>query len=284
MNQMLQKGNNKIINWYWGVLIVLIVGIVNIIFIQIIWIELLWIITLLSVIVWNLEYGFKVSLIGQIFTTAFMIIIEWSTGDLYDLDYLSILLVIIAYNFIFTFVVGYAFSRIRTLLHEVNEHAIRDPLTKLYNRRMLEETSHSLLDSAKRKQFNIGVLALDLDHFKRVNDQYGHDNGDRILIEFSKIMLSNVRVMDYCYRIGGEEFLILLPDIDLTIALDIGERIRKRISESTIIIEEQPVNITVSIGVHLSDEQDTDLGEMLKRADEALYSSKQTGRNKVTII
>lgn len=165
------------------------------------------------------------------------------------------------------------------------ELAVTDALTGLYNRRYLESQLASLIEQAVNRGKLLSVLTLDVDYFKSVNDTYGHDAGDRVLQEVAGRIRGCVRSVDLACRTGGEEFVVVLPDTDLTVAERIGERIRKSVAA-------RPFNpgpgciltITASLGVSSIGSADDSLEELLKRADRALYRAKHEGRNRVVPI
>ena len=127
-------------------------------------------------------------------------------------------------------------------------------------------------------------MMLDLDRFKLVNDTYGHAAGDAVLREFSRRLQANVRTMDLVARMGGEEFMVIMPDVTPDLAGEIAERIRSATADPQFIIDddEQAIDVTVSIGFAVLNEVESVL-ELIKRADTALYDSKNSGRNRVTL-
>lgn len=161
--------------------------------------------------------------------------------------------------------------------------AITDPLTKLLNRRFFIERSESEINRAKRYHASITVLMLDLDHFKRINDNFGHKAGDTVLVEVSKALKKSVRDIDLVGRYGGEEFIILCPESDSASSLQVAQRIREDIENLTLDLNNQPVRMTISIGVAVeSSGENLSLDTLVQHADEALYRSKENGRNLVT--
>lgn len=163
------------------------------------------------------------------------------------------------------------------------ELAVTDQLTGLYNRRFLTGQLEPLASRAARGGEPVSVLLADIDHFKKVNDTFGHDVGDEVLREFAARMASNVRPMDVACRLGGEEFVVIMPATRGDSAAMAAERLRRNIVAAPFSIKggTESLAVTVSIGVATS-EIDTDTGErILKRADEALYQAKQQGRNRV---
>lgn len=160
--------------------------------------------------------------------------------------------------------------------------AITDELTGLHNRRCLKLILDREYQRGIRHHSDLSCLALDLDHFKQVNDTYGQDVGDTVLQRFASILMDNIRSSDSCFRIGGEEFIILLPQTDLHGALKTAEKIR-------IAVENEQFNgvdhtITVSIGLSTSSQhQPVKNEELLHSADSALYRAKQKGRNRTEL-
>ena len=159
--------------------------------------------------------------------------------------------------------------------------AWQDPLTQLLNRRGFENRANREWARAIRFKRPLALLALDLDHFKAVNDSFGHPAGDHVLRTLAAQCRELLRDMDILARMGGEEFSILLPETGLDQARVVAERIRKAVQELKITWEGRPVPVTLSIGLAMRGPGDTDLEEVLARADQALYRAKQTGRNRV---
>lgn len=163
----------------------------------------------------------------------------------------------------------------RAKLGQLDQQAKSDPLTGLANRRAMEER----LQAWQRLGTPFSVISLDIDHFKRVNDTFGHDTGDDVLRQFAELLRQSCRERDLPCRVGGEEFILLLPEASVRTAIDVAERFRAR-QEATPI---EPVGqITVSLGVvHWSPRGGRSVQDVLKRADELLYQAKQAGRNRV---
>ena len=160
--------------------------------------------------------------------------------------------------------------------------AVRDPLTGLYNRRYMQEFLERELHSARRRHRPVAVMMLDLDHFKRYNDAFGHAAGDHILASLGEILLRAVRAEDVACRYGGEEFTLILPDCTLQQATVRAEVICKRVAEIHSHQAQRPAGrITISIGVAAFDETTDRVDLLLKFADDALYTAKRNGRNRV---
>lgn len=170
-------------------------------------------------------------------------------------------------------------TRNRGLVWRISREARVDELTHLLNRRGFDERAEIELARARREDASLGVVAFDLDHFKRVNDEFGHEVGDRVLINLAECFRSEMRETDVAARMGGEEFVALLPGADLEESRDFAERVRR-----TLRSAEQPgvPMVTVSAG---ADAAIAPLGieQLLKRADMALYAAKSRGRDRTVI-
>jgi diguanylate cyclase (GGDEF)-like protein len=163
---------------------------------------------------------------------------------------------------------------------EVQEQAATDPLTGFRTRRWFFEHGDKLMSQSQRYDTPLAVLISDLDHFKRINDEYGHLKGDRVLRSLALIFLQEMRKADAVCRYGGEEFAVLLPQTDLTSAMAIAERLRRRAAEVTV--EDTDAALSVSIGVATVRETNSrSLTDLIAAADEALYRAKHEGRNRV---
>ncbi|MBQ0960114.1 GGDEF domain-containing protein [Ideonella sp. 4Y11] len=162
------------------------------------------------------------------------------------------------------------------------ELAGTDVLTGLRNRRALLQSLAGEVALARRSQRPLCLAVLDLDHFKSINDQHGHAAGDQVLREFSALMRSELRAYDTCGRLGGEEFVVLMPDTDLAQALASIDRLRATLAHRPLAWIDESVELTVSAGVaSLADTSDADGASLLRAADEALYQAKRDGRNRV---
>jgi len=158
-----------------------------------------------------------------------------------------------------------------------------DDLTKMYNRRYFMELAEQEFYRAKRYGRDLAFLMLDIDFFKKVNDNYGHPAGDEVLRELSKTLKLLIRKSDILGRLGGEEFGLLLPEINIEDAYNVAEKIRKEIQQKDIYYENTKINITISAGISGLNVEIKSLERLIKNSDKALYSSKQSGRNRVTI-
>ncbi|MBS1272459.1 MAG: Response regulator PleD [Candidatus Marinimicrobia bacterium] len=175
-----------------------------------------------------------------------------------------------------------------SLFQQVKEQAIKDGMTGLYNRRYFEEQMRKELERSSRYNNDLSFLILDIDHFKSVNDTYGHLNGDEILKKIAHIILDSSRNIDIPIRYGGEEFVIILPETHLEDAHVLAERLRKRIEEHAFqltgeVAKKTPeISITVSIGLsHVEESEEISAEELVERGDKALYFAKEHVRNQV---
>lgn len=172
---------------------------------------------------------------------------------------------------------------LRNSVDQTMEKAVTDQLTGLHNRRYMESQLKLLLDRASIGGAPVSVLIADIDHFKRVNDLFGHDAGDDVIRQFSERLASNFRPRDLACRFGGEEFVVIMPETNPEDAMQIAERLRQSIASAPFYIgrNRDQLDVTCSVGVSVGN-QPSDIPEtVLKRADQALYSAKQCGRNRV---
>jgi diguanylate cyclase (GGDEF)-like protein len=158
-----------------------------------------------------------------------------------------------------------------------------DGLTGLYNRRHFDAIGASEWARFQRYRRPLSVLVLDVDHFKAINDRFGHDLGDNVLKIIASVCTSVRRGSDTAARIGGEEFGVLLPETGGQAAFALAERLRLQVRACVPMIEQQRVDLSVSIGIAEADPDMTDIHVLLKRADAALYDAKHNGRNRVAI-
>jgi len=171
---------------------------------------------------------------------------------------------------------------LRHRLAESVEMSVTDALTGLHNRRYMEGHLRTLVAEAARTGRPLSMLVADIDHFKAVNDTYGHDAGDAVLKEFSVRIKRNTRGVDLACRLGGEEFVIIMPDTDIERAYQVGERLRAGIAaEEFAISDDQSIRVTASVGIGTLEGPDDTPETMFKRADNALYIAKRNGRNRV---
>lgn len=165
----------------------------------------------------------------------------------------------------------------------LHEDSIRDPLTKLYNRRFMNESLHRELLRARRADSPLSLIILDLDRFKSINDEYGHDVGDDVLVTVAQSLSRAVREEDYMYRYGGEEFVIVLPGANLDIARERAQEACRKVRALRIDTEKGTLQITISAGVATFPEHGNTQEELIVQADKALYLAKQSGRDRIQL-
>ena len=166
-------------------------------------------------------------------------------------------------------------------LKEVQRLAITDPLTGLYNPRHFNEAAEAEVERTCRYGHPLSAIMLDIDHFKRVNDTYGHTVGDHLLQGVAESLRQELRGVDVMGRYGGDEFAVLLPETDLAVAEQVAERLRRRIAQRRLNTDKGPTSVTASLGVTAVDCENPTLETLLSRADKALYVAKRRGRNQV---
>ncbi len=163
----------------------------------------------------------------------------------------------------------------------LKKELLQDPLTQIYNRRFMDYQLELAIDEFKTFGTTLGLLFIDIDHFKRVNDQYGHDAGDKVLSAVAQTLALNVRSSDYVGRYGGEEFIALLRGVNPQEMRLMAERLRLLIAEASMEIDASTsIAVTISIGCAYYQDDGTK-ASLLKTADQNMYQAKQTGRNKV---
>lgn len=164
------------------------------------------------------------------------------------------------------------------------EHLARiDPLTGLYNRRHLYDVAHQNMELTSRKSTPFGIILLDLDRFKDVNDRFGHGVGDEILKAVAARLKQVPRKSDVAARFGGEEFILILPDSDKEAALNLAERLRAEIESIRVECEGGPARVTASFGVSIVRSKSDGIDRMIGKADKAVYAAKDYGRNQVVM-
>lgn len=164
---------------------------------------------------------------------------------------------------------------------ELQHQALTDPLTGLSNRRQYEMLFHRELARHKRHQTPLALGMIDLDHFKRINDEHGHEFGDQVLRTVGEALREPLRSCDILGRFGGEEFILILPETNLEQAIDIAERMRKALRSAAIIKDGQTIHITATFAITEVCDKDQEISDVIRRADEALYQGKRAGRDRV---
>lgn len=180
---------------------------------------------------------------------------------------------------------GYA-DKLWENFHVSMQMATTDKVTGLYNRHYMTSHLETQLQASREKDKEISLMMLDIDHFKKVNDTYGHAIGDKVLAEFSQRIVQNIRGVDLAARYGGEEFVVIMPETSEEWALMVAERLRKCMEEELFLegdAKHQAIPVTVSIGVVTSKSEEYTTEKLLALADKALYEAKNGGRNRVKV-
>ena len=166
---------------------------------------------------------------------------------------------------------------------ELERAARLDYLTGICNRRAMQDLAQRAIASSRRHGTPLALMIIDVDHFKRINDQLGHQGGDRALVEAVSRIRDSLRSEDLVGRLGGEEFVVLMPNTDAQSALAAGERIRTAFTVQAMNIDGQALPVTVSVGVAVMQAEDQQFSQLLRRADHAMYAAKAAGRNRVML-
>lgn len=174
--------------------------------------------------------------------------------------------------------------KLMLLYNETRQLSITDGLTKLYNNRYFKEIFEREFERAKRFNKDLSLILLDIDHFKSINDNYGHVQGDSVLKEIGSILKDSTRKIDIVARYGGEEFAILSNDTSLNNTCILAEKIRKNVESYAFRTEKQPLRVTISLGVASLAADAHNIMDLIEMADSSLYQAKEGGRNKVCVF
>lgn len=204
-----------------------------------------------------------------------LILVEQNFENAFDVDKVRLLTVIAQQ-------VGMAMENV-DLYHKMHELAVRDNLTGAYNRMYFHERLEAELMNAKNECYEVTVAMIDIDHFKKFNDTYGHLFGDKVLRSISELMNQFIRSKDVMARFGGEEFIILFPHTSLARAYELVEELRKKIASTNVSDDRVCVSVTGSFGIASFPQNASNAMELLKNVDDALYEAKNSGRNSVRI-
>ncbi len=187
-------------------------------------------------------------------------------------------------NILLSMALGDRIGSLENEKRRAEKMAMTDSLTGLYNRRAFHEVGAHEVIRCNRFGHSLSLITLDIDHFKNINDTYGHIVGDKALQHLARILSDGFREVDLIARIGGEEFAILLPETDDDLAVDIAERLRKNIENYSFKVDDSKISFTSSFGVSTKTEKIDTLDKMLQNADQAMYKAKENGRNNVVIL
>ena len=171
-------------------------------------------------------------------------------------------------------------EKLRRQIVDLSELVLTDALTGLYNFRHFKYVLQAEMDRSKRSGIPTSLVMIDLDHFKRINDEYGHEVGNIVLKAVADILVSEVRTTDVVCRYGGEEFAIIFPETHLNLAVKVADRIREMIAFTPAVYDGGEIDITASMGASVYMKASTlDIGEFIDSVDKYLYEAKQSGRN-----
>ncbi len=208
-------------------------------------------------------------------SVALLLLLPSVLAHLQALEVSSVLVTLILNN-VFSFI----FARKMQLQHdELEKLATRDALTGAGNRRLFDEKIHDCINHYERSQVPAALILLDIDHFKRINDVHGHGRGDEVLIGLTELLRARLRAVDGIYRIGGEEFAVVIHPADIDTVVDLAEALRHLVEISDLLAQER---VTVSLGIAICNDGDT-AKSWVERADRALYQAKNGGRNQTCL-
>ncbi len=173
-------------------------------------------------------------------------------------------------------------QQVSNVIHNcfVYQSAVSDNMTKLYNHQYIISRLQEEIYSTRKFSTKLSLILFDIDHFKKINDEYGHQAGDTVITEIAKLLKEEVRFHDICGRYGGEEFCIILPNTSVSEATNVAERLRKEIETKKFFVNNKTISVTCSFGVAELTPEDT-LETFIARTDKMLYNAKNSGRNKV---
>jgi len=175
-------------------------------------------------------------------------------------------------------------DEIQILQSSLRDQVIRDPLTGLYNRRYLNETLDRELARALRESYPVSLVMIDIDHFKQVNDTYGHYAGDLVLKNLAQQLARQTRSSDLVCRLGGDEFLLIFPNVAARIAIERAEQYRESFQGTATVFDQVEIRATMSLGIAIFPDHGATSQEVLTAADRALYKAKANGRNCVIVL
>ncbi len=243
----------------------------------------IWSLSLVPIIlITNMYPKWKVIIGSGVFYSFLKYTTEFGQKINPDKDEINALILGSIINWSITLTIGYFINKSYKLFLKVEELTITDSLTGIYNRRYLELFMEKSIPIYKRTNSSLVFMILDIDHFKKVNDNYGHQCGDEALRHTSSIISKNVRNSDVFVRFGGEEFAVILPNTDAAEGLIIAERIREAVEKSEFIYKNERIHFTISIGVSFYNGDTAE--ELIGKSDNALYKAKENGRNQLAII
>jgi len=231
----------------------------------------------------------QIVLVITVLSVAISVLFKMLAADFFnqDLDTVSFLVTVLPPLIIAPIMSWYLIGmliRVAKMEQEMRELATYDSLTTLYTRRAFMELAEQLFKLSKREYQSFKVIYIDIDDFKSINDIHGHSAGDKVLKAFGSILCMSLRESDISGRIGGEEFAIVLSNVELFEALHIANNIRELVVNSSVQLNEKDISYTISLGIaELDVRQEITFEDILNRADNALYTSKKNGKNCVSV-
>lgn len=217
-------------------------------------------------------------------TRAVLTLFEDPLSDFMQAGFLHSISIIVFELFVAVTTFGFVWIVSHRVQRTLSDQASYDPLTKVLNRRALEEVVNTELSRSLRHGIPMSVMMLDIDHFKRINDSYGHGQGDHVLMQVAAVLTKNTRQYDSVARIGGEEFIILLPDTSIAQAKLMAEKLRIKIAEHDYKVQvDDAIKVTASFGITERGSEKDNWLKILERADSGLYQAKAAGRNAVIV-
>ncbi|WP_301378235.1 MULTISPECIES: GGDEF domain-containing protein [Thalassolituus] len=163
----------------------------------------------------------------------------------------------------------------------LRKQVVTDPLTGLFNVRHFRKSLEHELERTRRTGMTTALIMVDLDHFKNINDTWGHESGNQVLQTVAQLLQDQTRKLDICCRYGGEEFAVILPSTELMLARQVAERCLNALRETVIPLDETDLQVTASIGVAVADNSAKTAESLIENADECMYEAKRGGRNQV---
>lgn len=203
--------------------------------------------------------------------------VQFASSPIEQLSILLIFIVFSALSLLFLIICNERLHR------ELERLATLDPLTERFNRRTIEGFGHREVANARRRHSAIAVAIIDIDHFKQINDGYGHAAGDTALRSAVVVLEQNLRARDILGRFGGDELLVVMPETTAEQAASVCERLRELLARSPIVVESVPIGLTVSIGVAGARGESADFEKLVRAADASLYEAKRRGRNRTCV-
>ncbi|RUL48206.1 MULTISPECIES: GGDEF domain-containing protein [Lysinibacillus] len=235
-----------------------------------------------SILMMSMYPKWSVIISSAVFYSSFKLVIAFFQNPDVDKNAITVLILGSMVNWSIHITIGYFINKSHKLLQLVEELTLVDVLTGINNRRYFNLFLEKTIPNIEKTNSSLIMMTLDIDHFKRINDTYGHSCGDEALKHISNVIRRNVRDTDAYVRIGGEEFAIVMPSTSLEEGGIIAERLRKTVEESSFTYKQEVIQFTISIG--LSQYHGEAIEDFINKADKALYQAKENGRNNIVVF